>query len=202
MQKTAPLTVNYGRALELAGQHLPPPVSLRVPTRHGPVRIRIQRPTGSSTPPVYVHLHGGAFIMRHPRMDDFFARFLVSEAAVAVVSVDYDVAPQVRYPVAQEEVYDVAAFLAERGRELDLDGSRLALGVAEAYADKQPTGSPMLTPAILDLVRATYFRDVARRHGVVVRHRVVPRADHYFLTPENATAEMGLIARVLRSHLT
>ena len=36
-------------------------------------------PPGDRAPPVYVHLHGGAFIMRHPRMDDFFARFVVAE---------------------------------------------------------------------------------------------------------------------------
>ncbi len=198
MQKSAPLTVHYGRALRLAGQDLPPPVSLRIPTRHGPVRCRIHRPPGMQMPAVHVHLHGGAFIMRHPRMDDFFARFLVAEAGVAVVDVDYDVAPQVRYPVAQEQAHDVTEFLVERGHELELDGGRLAIGgfsaggnlaasaclqardrgtfearflllgvpsldVAEEYADKRPVGSPMLGEGILDLVRATYFKDAARR---------------------------------------
>ncbi len=51
--------------------------------------------------------------MRHPRMDDFFARFLVAETGIAVLAVDYDTAPQVRYPVAQEEAHDVAAYVAE-----------------------------------------------------------------------------------------
>ena len=38
-----------------------------------------------------------------------------------------------------------------------------SLDVAQEYADKQPVGSPMLGPGILDLVRATYFRDPSRR---------------------------------------
>lgn len=283
MQKTAPLTVHYGRSLQLAGQDLARPVTIRVPTRHGRVRCRIHFPATSASgmgapPPVYLHLHGGAFIMRHPQMDDFFSRFVAAEAGVAAVSVDYDVAPQVRYPVAQEQAHDVAAFIAERGGELGLDGSRLAIGgfsaggnlaasaclqardrgtfearfqllgvpsldLAEGYADKQPVGSPMLGESIVNLVRATYFKDASRRtepyasplraeslaglpptlvvtgerdllrregdayarrlaeDGVAVEHRVVPGADHYFLTPANARTEMGRMARAMRGHL-
>lgn len=198
MQKGAPLTVHYGRQLQVAGQDLPPPVRLSVPTRHGQVRCELYRPPGVPTPAVHVHLHGGAFIMRHPRMDDFFARFLVAEARIAVLAVDYDVAPQGRYPVAQEQAHDVAAYVASHGPDLDLDGNRLSIGgfsaggnlaastclqardrasfrprfqllgvpaldLAEAYADKQPVGSPMLTEGIHDLVRATYFKDASRR---------------------------------------
>lgn len=198
MQKTAPLTVHYGRELQVAGQNLPRPARVDVPTRHGAVRCRLHVPPGADRPPVYVHLHGGAFIMRYPRMDDFFARFLVAEVGVAVLGVDYDAAPQVRYPVAQEEAHDVAAYVASHGDELGLDGGRLAIGgfsaggnlaasaclqardqdtfharfqllgvpsldLAEAYADKQPVGTPMLAESIHHLVRETYFNDKSRR---------------------------------------
>ena len=278
MQRSAPLTFHYGRELQLAGQDLPSPGRVRVPTRHGSVRCEVYRPPGRELPPVHVHLHGGAFVMRHPRMDDFFARFLVAEAGVAVVAVDYSVAPQARYPVAQEQVHDVLAHLTTHGEEVGLDGSRLSVGgfsaggnlaasaclqardrgtlqprfqllgvpsldVAEEYADKRPVGTPMLGPGILDLVRATYFKDASRRTepyasplraeslaglpptmvatgevdllrregdayarrlaaaGVPVEHRVVPGADHYFLTPGNARAEMGAMAAAVRRHL-
>lgn len=128
MQKSAPLTVNYGRALQYAGQDIPDPDLIRLPTRHGKVRCEVYRPPGVAHPAVHVHFHGGAFIMRHPRMDDFFARHVAASAGVAVVSVDYDVAPQVRYPVAQEEAHDVADHLAHHGDDHGLDGSRLGVG--------------------------------------------------------------------------
>lgn len=128
MQRAAPLTVHYGRPLRFAGRDLPRPQRVGVPTRHGEVRCAVHRPPGVALPPVHVHLHGGAFIMRHPAMDDFFARFLVERADVAVVAVDYDTAPQVRYPVAQEQAHDVAAHLADHGHELGLDGARLGIG--------------------------------------------------------------------------
>ncbi len=128
MQKSAPLTVHYGRQLTVAGRDLPRPRAVHVPTRHGTVRCEVRVPPGIPSPPVYVHLHGGAFIMRHPRMDDFLARFLVAACGIAVVNVDYDVAPQVQYPVASEQAHDVAAHVSTHGEKLGLDGSRLAIG--------------------------------------------------------------------------
>src|SRR5512141_2787346 len=113
MQKSAPLTVGYGKDLVLAGADLPAPTRIRVPTRHGRVRCEVYRPDAAQPdPPVYVHLHGGAFVMRHPRMDDFFARYVAATCDAVVVNVDYDVAPQARYPVAQEQAHDVAAWVA------------------------------------------------------------------------------------------
>lgn len=187
MQRSAPLTVRYGRELLLEGADLPRPQRLRVPTRHGDVRCARWAGRHEAT---YVHLHGGAFVMRHPAMDDFWARFVVATTGLTVVDVDYDVAPQVRYPVAQEQAHDVLAHLAAEGlpvavggfsaggnlaaaaclmaRDLGTPPPRLqllgvpSLDVAESYDDKGVTGS-MLGRSVLDLVRATYYRDAARR---------------------------------------
>ena len=124
----APVTVTYGRSLQLAGRDLPRPVGRRVPTRHGQVKVDVYVPPGVESPPVHVHFHGGAFIMRYPKMDDFFCRFLVAEAGVAVVNVDYLAAPRVRYPVAHEQSHDVVAWLTEHAGEWDLDAGRLSVG--------------------------------------------------------------------------
>ena len=124
----APLTVRYGEELRLAGNDLPRPERRRVPTRHGRVRVHVYRPPGVEDPPVHVHLHGGAFIMRYPQMDDFFCRFVVDRSRVAVVNVDYLAAPRVRYPVAQEQAHDVLAWLAEHAGEWGLDADRVSIG--------------------------------------------------------------------------
>ena len=100
-----------------------------MPTRHGKVRCDVYRSDRDEpAPPVYVHLHGGAFVMRYPKMDDFFARFVVAQTGAVVVNVDYDVAPQARFPVAQHQAHDVAAWLAKNGDRLGVDGSRVAVG--------------------------------------------------------------------------
>lgn len=192
-------TVRYGEQLRFAGGDLPSPTSRRVPTRHGKVRVDVYEPPGVTAPPVHMHLHGGAFIMRYPAMDDFWCRFLVAEAGVAVVNVDYLAAPRVRYPVAHEQTHDVLAWLTGHAGEWGLDPHRISIGgfsgggnlaasaclqardgstavprlqllgvpsldVAGDVRNKPSTiANPMIGPALLTLVRKTYFKDSARR---------------------------------------
>lgn len=128
MQANARRSATYGQSLYFSGTDLDEPEPWRVPTRHGAVRCEVYRPAGVARPPVYIHFHGGAFMMRFPRMDDFFARFQVAEAGVAVINVDYDVAPRHRYPVAHEQAHDVVRWLSQHAGDGDLDNTRLAVG--------------------------------------------------------------------------
>jgi acetyl esterase len=129
VQVGAKRATRYGDALYFTDTELDEPDSWRIATRHGFVRCDVYRPPGVRRPPIYVHFHGGAFMMRFPRMDDFFARFLVAEAGVAVVNVDYDVAPRHRYPIAHHQAHDVLRWLSEHAAaDGDLDGSRIAVG--------------------------------------------------------------------------
>ena len=128
MQRSAPYTVRYGDPLRFAGQDLPAPERLRVPTRHGPVPVHLYRPVDAAEPPpVVVHLHGGAFVMRYPEMDDWWCRYLVATTGAAVANVDWSVAPQARYPVGHEQAADVTAELAAHGVEYGVDGRRLVV---------------------------------------------------------------------------
>ncbi|WP_216630155.1 alpha/beta hydrolase [Nocardiopsis coralli] len=98
-----------------------------VPTRHGPVRVTVYRPSGATaSTPVHVNVHGGGFVIRHPRQDDAWCRYLMTHADVVVLNVDYDTAPQYPFPVSLEQVHDVAAWAADPAREWD--GSRLSIG--------------------------------------------------------------------------
>ncbi|MGH3366683.1 MAG: alpha/beta hydrolase [Nocardioidaceae bacterium] len=128
IQRSAPRRVNYGDALSFAGRDLPSPEPVAVPTRHGDVRVDVYRPSDPTRSPIYVHFHGGAFIMRYPMMDDFFCRFVAAECGAVVVNVDYDVAPQVRFPVAQHQAHDAAAWAAEHATELTGRRGPVAVG--------------------------------------------------------------------------
>jgi acetyl esterase len=108
---------------------LPAPTRIKVPTRHGTVHVFLHRPRpGGHAPAVHVHLHGGAFLMRFPAMDDWWCRYLAATAGVAVANVDFEVAPRVAYPVAQHQAHDAAAWWAHHGHEVGLDGSRVSVG--------------------------------------------------------------------------
>ncbi len=208
---TAPLTVSHHRGLDLADGPLPPVVIRSVPTRHGSVRCRVQLPRTAQDAPVVLHLHGGGFLMRYPQMDDFWTRFVADRCDAAVINVDYTAAPRARYPVAHEQVHDVAAWITEHADDWGLDRRRVAvtgfsaggnlaasaclflrdqglqrprllvLGVPSldvTTTDKPATASrPMVSPALLRLVRATYFRDDSRRGEAHASPGLAPRLD-------------------------
>lgn len=129
MQKVAARAVNYGEKHRYSGNDIAAPTSIRISTRHGLVRCDVYRPLATGVQlPAYVHFHGGAFIMRKPEMDDFFARIVAAELGAVVINVDYDVAPQKRFPVAQEQCHDVSAWVAQNPEELGIDPTRVAIG--------------------------------------------------------------------------
>lgn len=98
-----------------------------IPTRHGEVRATLYLPAGGPDGGgVYVNLHGGGFVMRHPGQDDPLCRYLAANSDVTVVNVDYDPAPRLRFPGPVEQAYDVAVWAASPQRPWD--GTRLAIG--------------------------------------------------------------------------
>ncbi len=76
---------------------------------HGPVPMRLYKPapTGAARPLV-VYYHGGGWVLGDLEACDSVARFLVTNAGVAVLSVDYRLAPEHRFPVGLED--SLAAF--------------------------------------------------------------------------------------------
>jgi acetyl esterase/lipase len=100
---------------------------ITIPTRHGEVRaIQYQPSEGQANNGVYINLHGGGFVLRHPEQDDAICRYIAANADVTVLNIDYTPAPQLRFPGPVEQAYDVAAWAA--APERPWDGSRLAIG--------------------------------------------------------------------------
>ncbi|KRR04600.1 alpha/beta hydrolase [Bradyrhizobium valentinum] len=99
-----------------------------VPTgRTGVVPIRIVRPErASETLPALVYVHGG-WAFGGKETHDRLIREIAVGAHVALFFVDYDRSPEVRYPVAIEQVYAVAKYLIEHAEHLGIDSTRLAI---------------------------------------------------------------------------
>lgn len=94
----------------------------------GRVRARIVRPTGSTGPmPVILYLHGSGWVFGNARTHDRLVRELAVGARAAVVFPEYALSPEARYPVAIEQNYAVARWIAAQGADKDLDGTRLAV---------------------------------------------------------------------------
>ncbi|MFB7267429.1 alpha/beta hydrolase [Streptomyces nojiriensis] len=94
----------------------------------GDVRTRIVRPRGATGPlPVVLYLHGAGWVFGNAHTHDRLVRELAVGARAAVVFPEYDLSPEARYPVAIEQNYSVAQWVAREGHHRDLDGSRIAV---------------------------------------------------------------------------
>ncbi len=95
----------------------------------GTVSVRILRPKGAAGKlPVLVYLHGAGWVFGNNHTHDRLIRELAAGTGAAVVFPNYSLSPEARYPVAIEENYAVAKWVAEHGAEKNLDGTRLAVG--------------------------------------------------------------------------
>ena len=94
----------------------------------GAVRIRIVRPEGArGSLPVILYAHGGGWVMGDRNTHDHLIRQLSLQTGAAVVFVEYDNAPQVRYPLNNEQAYAALEYVAEHAASLGMDADRIAV---------------------------------------------------------------------------
>ncbi|MFE6224068.1 MULTISPECIES: alpha/beta hydrolase [unclassified Streptomyces] len=100
------------------------------------IRVRILRPAGSDgLLPVVLYLHGLGWTHTTATAHQRLLEDLVLGADAAVVVPEYDRPPAARYPVAVEQCYTVARWIAEHGADWRLDGCRIAVAGVSAGAN-------------------------------------------------------------------
>ena len=94
----------------------------------GEVSVRIYRPKGAKgTLPVVMYFHGGGWVLGSKNTHDRLLRDLVNGTNAAFVFVNYTPSPEAQFPVPIEQAYAATKYIAEHGRELHLEGTRLAV---------------------------------------------------------------------------
>ena len=116
-------------------RNIPPPIigsatDRTIPGPGGSIPVRIYRPLESEGKalPVLVYYHGGGHVIGSLDTHDLVARGLCQGAECAVVSVDYRMGPEDRFPAAVEDAWAAVAWVAEHGAEIGVDGTRIAVG--------------------------------------------------------------------------
>lgn len=135
-----------------------------------PLAMRLYRPARGhrATLPVLLFIHGGSFVTGGLHSEDNRCIHYAREAQVAVVAVDYRLAPEHPFPAAIEDCQDALEWVVAHAPALGCDPSRVALGGLSAggclaaalalWAAERPSISPtflMLLFPVLDARLAT-----------------------------------------------
>lgn len=97
----------------------PADLSFYYPSKPGSARTRL---------PVYLNLHGGAFIMHDKEMDDPYCRYLANRTGCVVANVDYAKAPEYPFPKPIEQMYEIWEWIKKNADDLNLDPERILIG--------------------------------------------------------------------------
>jgi|694.fasta_scaffold126711_3 acetyl esterase len=96
--------------------------------RTGNVPCRLYRPSDDPNLPLLVYLHGGGWVCGSVQTHDEPCRYLANLSGCAVLSVDYRLAPEHKFPVPLDDCVTALRWAHEHAREIGADPSRIALG--------------------------------------------------------------------------
>jgi acetyl esterase len=104
--------------------------NLSVPGAEGPLAARLYAPKSAEEArlPVLLYLHGGGFTIGSLETHDSLCRQLALRSGAAVLSLDYRLAPEHKFPAAVDDAWAVLRWLPGAAAALGLDGSRIAVG--------------------------------------------------------------------------
>src|SRR5277367_2637026 len=94
----------------------------------GEIPIRIYTPDVSKPAPALIYFHGGGWVLGDLDSHDHVCRALANQTPCVVLSVDYRLAPELKFPAAVEDSYTALEWVAANAAELGIDPHRIAVG--------------------------------------------------------------------------
>ncbi|WP_122553172.1 alpha/beta hydrolase [Pseudomonas viridiflava] len=92
------------------------------------ISLNIVRPAGvKGTLPVFMFFHGGGWVLGDFQTHERLVRDLVAGSGAVAVFVNYTPSPEAHYPTAINQAYAATRWVAEHGKEINVDGKRLAV---------------------------------------------------------------------------
>jgi acetyl esterase len=164
------------------------------------IPVRIYTPMGSGPFPVLVWFHGGGWVVGDLETADPTARYLCVGATCVVISVDYRLAPETKFPGAADDSYAATVWAAQHASHVNGDPGNLAVGGDSAGGNlaaavalmARDRGGPSLTFQLLvypvtcrDFDRSSY-RENAEGFGLTL-DAMRWYWDHYLQHPADAS---------------
>ena len=112
-------------ALRAPGPAIDKVFEITIPGSGGGIPMRVYQPPGAAG--VVVAFHGGGWLMGNRDTFDAVCRHLAADSGLAVVNVDYRLAPEHPFPAAIHDAWAATRWVAERGPAHGLPARRLAV---------------------------------------------------------------------------
>ncbi|WP_158883941.1 alpha/beta hydrolase [Rhodanobacter sp. L36] len=106
-----------------------------ISTANGDLHAFVYTPVGKDNLPIIVYFHGGGWVIASAEVYDAGARALAQEVQAIVVSVDYRLAPEHKFPAAWDDAFATYQWAAEHAERLHGDPKRMALAGESAGAN-------------------------------------------------------------------
>jgi acetyl esterase len=177
---------------------------IAIPSPAGSIPARIYTPlklrNAGGLAPGLVFFHGGGWVIGDLDTHDVVCRKLADEGQLIVISVDYRLAPEHKFPAAVDDAIAATTWIAGHAKELGIDASRLAVGgdsaggnLAAVVAISARDGNgPAITGQVL-IYPATDFAMTHASHrepetSILLTHSVIRWfRDHYL----NGISDIG-----------
>ena len=191
---TAPEARAYYMEARLVSNPEPPELKsaepLAIPAAHGTIPARIYTPKTlrqkHGLAPCLVFFHGGGWVIGNLETHDVVCRKLAHEGELIVISVDYRLAPEHKFPSAVEDAITATKWISANVARLGVDAARLIVGGDSAGGNlaavvslaARESGGPKISAQLL-VYPATEF---ARKHpshrepetSILLTHSVIP----------------------------
>jgi acetyl esterase len=144
---------------------------LEIPGPAGTIPARMYVPGRTKPFPILVYFHGGGWVVGSLNGWDSVMRTLTNASGCIVVSVDYRLAPEHKFPAAVDDAYAATKWIAENAASLGADPARLAVGgdsaggnlaavvtqLARGHSGPKIAFALLIYPAVdYDFLRASY----------------------------------------------
>lgn len=166
------------------------------------VPVRVYRPAGvpdGTRLPGLVYFHGGGWVIGDLDTHDTLCRQLTAEAGIVVVSVDYRLAPEHKFPAAADDAWTTTVWVAAHAAEIGVDATKLAVGgdsaggnlAAVVALQARDAGGPKLSLQVLNYpvtdvgAETQSYRDLADGY-MLTRDGMRWFIAHYLAKPQDA----------------
>jgi len=174
--------------------------NVMIPGPLGDIPVRIYTPVGDGPHPGMVYFHGGGWVVCNLDTHHVICTAIARRAGAVVVSVDYRLAPEHKFPAAVIDSYAATVWVADNAAKLGIEPSRLTVGgdsaggnlatvISLKARDEQgpPIALQVLVYPVTDLSRldTPSYQEFADGYDLTKAAMEWFR-DHYLRTPEDA----------------